>query len=367
MAIDPGMEIYMIKILIRPIKQENNRLNKTAFFLKDEWRQEAEAFFALLRAQGFEEVCTKPSEKCVMDSSYLVFTDDHVLAAQFAAGNIVCVGCAVGSSAFFEGVGLVVEHLMDLDLQELEEYYLRATGRPVTIARTERLILREITGEDIPVLCEISRQEGMEDAFDAQLRENFSTANLWSYIQTVYRFYGYGLWSVCERDGSVVGCCGVADVQFKAVLRNPERHSTSIQIQREGEAEQPAILEGVQKRETERPAFPEGVREGETEQPAILEGVREGEAKQISFGEEMPVEVSGLELQYMLKQSVWGQGYGTEMCRSVLGYVFARTDERKLWLRVFPGNYRSIHLAEKLGFTCVGQGAGGTLVYCFHV
>ena len=91
----------------------------------------------------------------------LVITDDRALAAGLASGGVVCVGCSGQDDSFFDGAELVTDDLDGLNAELLEECFLRAHGMPVTIARTPRLVIREIAAPDFDGLYRISRQEGM--------------------------------------------------------------------------------------------------------------------------------------------------------------------------------------------------------------
>ncbi len=66
-----------------------------------------------------------------------------------------------------------------------------------------------------------------------------------------------------------------------------------------------------------------------------------------------------LELQYMLDKEYHCRGYGTEMCRAALNYVFARTDRQEVWLRIHEENVASLKLAKKLGFVCEETDSSG--------
>ena len=110
---------------------------------------------------------------CGWNDSAVVITDSRVLSSGLAGSGIVCIGCAASEEAFFDGAALVTDCPEQLDGRTLEEYLLRMTGRPVTIAETGRLILREIAEEDIDRLYEISRQKGMERALSDPSQEDF--------------------------------------------------------------------------------------------------------------------------------------------------------------------------------------------------
>lgn len=150
----------------------------------------------------------------------VIITDDRALARQFSKRRFVCIGLqrqecltdgcgAACENGFFAGAALVTDSLEELDEEILEECLLHMTGRPVTAAETSQLILREMTAEDAPRLYEISTQAGMEKALAGGPEQNFFRQDSFlSYINCAYRFFGFGLWSVLKRDGTLIGCCG---------------------------------------------------------------------------------------------------------------------------------------------------------------
>lgn len=141
----------------------------------------------------------------------VVITDNRTLAAALAERGFVCIGCDDGGDEFFEGAVLVTDTPGVLDVRTLEECLLRGTGRPVTIAVTDRLTIREITERDIPGLRRIGRQDGTRRAMEDADGDCFEPERLRAYIRHVYRIFGYGLWSVLLRDGTLIGSCGFKD------------------------------------------------------------------------------------------------------------------------------------------------------------
>ncbi|MCR5356041.1 MAG: GNAT family N-acetyltransferase [Lachnospiraceae bacterium] len=85
---------------------------------------------------------------------------------------------------------------------------------PWTILKTERLILREMTVDDVDRLYEIYSGPGITDftepLYEDRQREVEYTKD---YIRNMYEFCGYGLWIVAERDGDkegrIVGRAGI--------------------------------------------------------------------------------------------------------------------------------------------------------------
>lgn len=148
----------------------------------------------------------------------LLLTDSPQAAMDWKRRGGVCIGCSCGNE-YFEGAWLVTDSLDWLDAAVLQENLLRAQGKPVIAACTQRLILREISKEDIDRLYEISQQEGMEYAMEDGRRENcFERTRMKAYIEHVYRLWGYGLWSVWTRKGSLIGCCGLNGSELQYML-----------------------------------------------------------------------------------------------------------------------------------------------------
>lgn len=228
--------------------------------------------------------------------STILITDSQVMAGRWKKRGGVCVACTE-NEGFFEGAAMVTDILEELTEEILEECLLHELGLPVTVAETERLILKEIAKEDVDTLYRISRQGGMEYLMDvdfdaADSRRNaktddfFEPERMLAYIENVYRFYGYGMWGVWTKAGELIGCCGFH-----------EREAANIH----------------------------------------------------------------LELQYMLDISYQKQGYAQEMCRAALDYTTARTDWEQVWVRVHEENEASVRLAGRLGFCDVPKSEDHTM------
>lgn len=112
----------------------------------------------------------------------------------------------------FPGAAYAVEKLEETDFASLDMAYRRLAGLPWEILETERLFVRETTVEDVDHFYRIYAEplitEYMENLFADRDEEIAYTEN---YIKTVYAFYGYGLWTVLEKDrGEVVGRAGIS-------------------------------------------------------------------------------------------------------------------------------------------------------------
>ncbi|MCD7744470.1 MAG: GNAT family N-acetyltransferase, partial [Lachnospiraceae bacterium] len=235
------------------IKKEKT-LRYVLFDLKPEWSQELNVLKETLRKEGVS--CTRLTEAIWKDPEELrkqmvVLTDSVETGRRLAREGIVYFGChhrnrlsknrevictqqlaqkerdqgklsqntfydtvpyerirerkPDSDTVWFDGAALVLEGFGEVDAKYLEEWMLRARGLPAEIARTDRLVIREMTEEDLPDLVRIGRQD--EGAGLGLRPDVFTEEGLQAYIQNAYRLQGFGLWSVLY-EGDVIGCCG---------------------------------------------------------------------------------------------------------------------------------------------------------------
>ena len=110
------------------------------------------------------------------------------------------------------GVNYLMENPGEIDLQYLERVYRRAVGIPWDILETDRCFLRETTVEDVEAFYRIYRPESitryMEDLFPEREREE---EYLRTYIEKVYRYFEFGVWTVIEKaTGEIIGRAGLS-------------------------------------------------------------------------------------------------------------------------------------------------------------
>lgn len=111
----------------------------------------------------------------------------------------------------FPGTSWLVEDLEEVDRESLELVYRRLAGLPWEILETVRCRVRETTVEDVDsfyrIYAEPSITEYMEDLFADRDEEIAYTRD---YIEKVYAFYGYGMWTILEKEsGAVIGRAGI--------------------------------------------------------------------------------------------------------------------------------------------------------------
>lgn len=100
---------------------------------------------------------------------------------------------------------------IDMDPDFLKRDVLRKAGKPVEIAETDRLIIRETVREDVPALYAI--YDSMKDnpylkPMQPSLEEEMDFMK--AYISHMYAFYDYGLWTVLDKEsGRIAGRAGL--------------------------------------------------------------------------------------------------------------------------------------------------------------
>lgn len=100
----------------------------------------------------------------------------------------------------------------ELDPAFLERDACRKEGRPVLVAETSRLVIRETVLSDVPELYRIWKEPGVGEyipPMQPTLEEELEYMD--AYIRHAYAFYDYGLWTVLSREsGRIVGRAGLS-------------------------------------------------------------------------------------------------------------------------------------------------------------
>lgn len=106
----------------------------------------------------------------------------------------------------------IAEKLEETDYASLDMVYRRLAGIPWDILTTNCCTVRETMVEDVDSFYDIYREpsitEYMEDLYADR---NEEIAYVQDYIKKVYHFYGYGMWTVVEKEsGQVIGRAGIS-------------------------------------------------------------------------------------------------------------------------------------------------------------
>ena len=112
----------------------------------------------------------------------------------------------------FPPVRYAIEDLFQLDYKSYEEVYQRLAGLPWEILQTKRLLVRESTVDDVDEFYRIYKDPSitlyMENLYEDRDTE---AAYMKAYIDQIYGFYGYGLWTVILKEtGQIIGRAGLS-------------------------------------------------------------------------------------------------------------------------------------------------------------
>lgn len=121
----------------------------------------------------------------------------------------------------FGGAAYAFEQPGDLTVQYLESIYRRYAKIPWDILDTARCHIRETTEQDIDAFYSIYSEPSitayMEDLYEDRDAER---AYIREYIEKIYGFYDFGVWTVIEREsGQVIGRAGLS---YREGFEDPE-------------------------------------------------------------------------------------------------------------------------------------------------
>lgn len=164
-----------------------------------------------------------PFECLVIEDS-----ENGVMAA--VNGKIPCLGYSNPNSGNqdLSRANAVFESFENLDMNFINMIYGHSVGEPVNILETDRLRIREITVEDVPILYSLYDKEiikYMPPLFEKMEDEIEYTRK---YIDNVYGLYHYGIWIIeLKNSGEIIGRVGV---EYKEIDMSDYTHELGYMI-----------------------------------------------------------------------------------------------------------------------------------------
>lgn len=126
--------------------------------------------------------------------------------------------CGMAALGYLQGAEFAHSAPADMYAEGFEEIgatfllhvYERHHGIPWTILRTKRCVVKEFSMEYLDALFELYAGEGMTDYIEPLYPYEEERAYQEAYIEHMYRFYGYGMWIVCDKEtGALIGRAGI--------------------------------------------------------------------------------------------------------------------------------------------------------------
>lgn len=228
-------------------------------------------------------------EECLL----LAAEDEEIRGAQVLGMAVAAYVDEELPGQSYAGAPVLIEGFEEVDGEFLLRIFQRHHGIPWIIAETERCVIRELALEDVEDLAELYDRPGIVCRMGPEgeylpgyvdplypLEEEMEYQR--NYIEHMYRYYGYGMWLVFDRNsGALIGRAGI-----------------------------------------ENRAYPEGVE---------------------------------MELGYLVHPDWQGRGIATEVCSAIILYAARNLECARLNLLTSGENLPSVALAQKLGFSYVGD------------
>lgn len=148
----------------------------------------------------------------------LVIEDSCFGSLAAKSAGIACVGYVNPNSGNqdLSSADVLLESFENVDSRFFVNVHNRSNGQPITIANTRRLLVRELTPEDIENVYNIYKDPDVRkyipeisDYLDIEMKKQEA------YIRNVYSFYGYGTWGVFSKTSKqLIGKCGLENLMI---------------------------------------------------------------------------------------------------------------------------------------------------------
>ena len=157
------------------------------------------------------EILFQETSKDILND-FLILTDSPELARICRRMDMAVAAVLSGAEKDFSGIPYAVTDADDLDERYLERIWRRYRGIPWEICETARCLVRETTPEDVESFYRIYSDDSitayMENLFEDEEEEK---QYIRDYIEKVYGFYGFGMWTICLKEtGEVIGRAGLS-------------------------------------------------------------------------------------------------------------------------------------------------------------
>lgn len=191
-------------------------MEKVVVALKEEkWMPRFQSMTERLRQEGIDvRMLRADVGQCLAEfaqgDSVLYITDCNQIVALLQERRLPILGFLHEGGDSLPGVAYLMESPEELELQYAERVYRRYREIPWDILETERCILRETVPEDVDAFYEIYQHPDItkytEDLYPDKEQER---AYIQEYIEKVYRYFEFGVWTVILKEtGEIIGRAG---------------------------------------------------------------------------------------------------------------------------------------------------------------
>ena len=233
----------------------------------------------------------RPEECIVIEDSC-----NGVRAAK--AANMACIGYINLNSGHqdLSKADYLIESFLNIDESFLRMVHNHCFSIPWKVMETQRLIIREMSVEDLDRLYEIYNNKEItkytEDLFPNKQDE---LEYMKKYIKSIYKFYEYGMWIIETKEGKVIGRAGIEHINEISKDDN--------------------LLYGE-----------------------LVLNYKNNDSDGLQL------------LGYIISKEYQNKGYGYEACNGIIEYAKTQLLLKKIIVKIHKQNKVSIKLAKKLGF-----------------
>ena len=198
----------------------------------------------------------------------------------------------VGFGSVTSGVDILVEGFEEVDVQFLDRIMKRAQGLPWITVVTERCYLREITRDELDDLFALYAQPGITDYTEPLYERPREEQYTRDYIDKMYRFYGYGMWLVCDREtAELIGRAGFSHQHLGGEIVLEMGYIIGVPYQRQGYAKEVCekLIEFARTNLSDFGTLNCFVEPGNTASHGLMEKLRFERIGMVKIGEKMMV------------------------------------------------------------------------------
>ena len=168
-----------------------------------------------LNNSGYDaEMCAPAEAVCKVRDDMLYLADDAETVKRLADASAKVCGFMHGTNKQerFPGLKYVFDDVDEVDSDSYRKAWERLAGCPWTIAKTDRLLIRETTIDDLEALYDIYSdpritryQDGLYEDREAEKQY------MKDYIEKIYGLMGFGIWSLVRLDdNTLIGRAGLS-------------------------------------------------------------------------------------------------------------------------------------------------------------
>lgn len=206
--------------------------------------QELDEMYRDLRKNGIEiielECNSDIISKVLKKEDCLILSEQSSVVMESYNLQIPCVGYdnpTMEKQDLYKA-NMVVEGFGEIDYKFLSDVYHRFHNLPITVASSDRLIIREMTLDDLEELYELYSNPAITKFLEPLYEEyeeeiEFTRA----YIKNMYGFYGYGMWALIEKEsGKLIGRAGLNNRELDGEIQIELGYMIGVPYQRQGYA-----------------------------------------------------------------------------------------------------------------------------------